>query len=377
MRRFSRFLFFIVCANLASCTLPDQVDQAVANDPPVVTLTVDRTTLQVGDTLRLALHVADPTLKSGMVDFKDGNVVGWENLNRVLDTTLLHCFKSVGSYDITGVFTDGNKKTTERLGVQVSHSSPTVTIVPNRTALSIGDTLKVSIHAADVTLSDGNVAFGDGTMITFSNLSRVVDTTVDHVYSYQGAYVVTATFSNGYNSRSASFSIAPSGHYFSLSLSVGMMWRFSYRFSSDVPPSAVSDSQGGTHVWWTISSVVLGQDTSFTVQQIRNDTRHLLFPSNNQYVDTTYNISDTLEFPILVSHGYIQFNWPLHYGMRTDTVPNHAFVPRYPYYATQIGGGATATYDDKVGPLEYSYDFSTIHSISSSEHMTLVAFTKP
>src|ERR1051325_6158114 len=174
MRRFSRFLFFIVCANLASCTLPDQVDQAVANDPPVVTLIVDRTSLQVGDPLRMALHVADPTLKSGMVDFKDGNVVGWENLNRVLDTTLLHCFKSVGSYDITGVFTDGNKKTTERLGVQVSHSSPTVTIFRNRTGLSIGDTLRLTIHAPDVTLSDGNAPFNVSPMLSAVLFGKIV-----------------------------------------------------------------------------------------------------------------------------------------------------------------------------------------------------------
>jgi hypothetical protein len=340
-------------------------------------MAVNHSTLSNDDTLQLTLHVADPTLKSGTVDFNDSTVVTLKDLKPVLDTMLVHFFKSTGSFDITVSFTDGDSITTKHLIIAVSDPSPKVTLVPNKTTCIVGDTLKVTLHASDATLSNGSVDFKDGTVISFFNLNCVFDTTIVHVYSYFGTYSVTATFSDGYTSTSVSVPIATTGYDFALSFSVGMVWRFSYSFSDHEPPFSIADHQSGIHEWRIISFIVVNQDTTFTVQQIKNDTRHYQGSIDSRWVDTTYAINDTTQFRIVLSYSSIQFDWPIGSGIRTDTIPNHTFVNRYPYSVAPVGGGGPVTYYDNQGPIRYSYHSSTMHSISYDEDLSLIDFTKP
>jgi PKD domain-containing protein len=362
---------------MASCTSPIQIDHTINWDAPVVTMTVNHMSLSIGDTLQLTVHVADPTLKSGSIDFGDSTIVGWNDLGPVFDTTLLHVFRSVRSYELTASFSDGDRITTERLGIAVSPSSPKVTITPHKTTVRVGDTLEVTLHASDATLSNGTLDFGDGTVIAFPNLSHTFDTTIGHVYSYPGSYSVSATFSNGYTSRSASFTIAATNHFFALSLSTGMVWHYSYDFSYDDPPSGHSDNLTGIHEWRTISEVVVDRDTIFAIQQIRNDTRHSSYPVNGRWVDTTYVFTDTSQFTVTVSDSSIRFNLPLLSETRTDIIPNHTYLSNYPFTVWDASYRGPAVYDDRAGLLRFSFEWSTIHSITTSEHLALIDYTKP
>jgi hypothetical protein len=94
-------LLLALCVSMISCKSPLESDQT--NDPPIVTVVGNDTTISIGDTLRLTIHASDATLTSGTIDFKDSSIVILNNLKSVLDTTLIHIFTSIGSYDITAL----------------------------------------------------------------------------------------------------------------------------------------------------------------------------------------------------------------------------------------------------------------------------------
>src|SRR5258705_123180 len=112
-------LFAISCICMISCNSLTEPEQTI-NDPPDVTVSANNATIILGDTLSLTLHASDPTLKNNTIDFKDSNVITLSNLGTVFDTTLIHVFKSVGSFAVTAAFSDGKKSTTKQLLVTIT-----------------------------------------------------------------------------------------------------------------------------------------------------------------------------------------------------------------------------------------------------------------
>ena len=88
-----------------------------------------------------------------------------------------------------------------------SDSSPTVSIIPNKTKLAPGDTLKISLQASDSTLANGSIDFSDGTIIQFNHLSKIFDTTIVHIYYQVGIYNIYVKFSDGNMTTSSSLII--------------------------------------------------------------------------------------------------------------------------------------------------------------------------
>jgi photosystem II stability/assembly factor-like uncharacterized protein len=76
-------------------------------------------------------------------------------------------------------------------------SSPIVSIIPSKTELTSGDTLKISLQASDSTLANGSIDFSDGTIIQFNHLRNIFDTTIVHIYSQGGTYNIYVKFSDG------------------------------------------------------------------------------------------------------------------------------------------------------------------------------------
>ncbi len=297
------------------------------NPPPVVSVATNRTTIETGDTLRLTIHAEDPTLISGAVDFKDGTVLVFNNLKSVFDTTLTHIFKSVGVLDVTISFSDGDKITSKQLNITVSNNPPpVVSVATNRTTINLGDTVLFTIHASDNTLSGGNLTFGDG-VIYFSNLHHSFDTTIAHVYSAIGTYNPRAEFYDGNNnwnwadSRSVSVQC-----YFSLYFYVGIIWRFHYD-STFARTGAYSITLSGIHTWQIISSSVVGSDTIFTIQQIRNDTTTGVGVEGPPLI-----VNDTSLGSITVSNSSIRYSIP-HLLNSPFSIPNHSYITSYSAYA--------------------------------------------
>ena len=90
---------------------------------------------------------------------------------------------------------------------QPNNESPTVSISANNSVISIGDTLKLTIRASDSVLKNGNVSFGDGTTITFSNLKSKLDTTIVHNFISKGNYNVTVSFSDEENTTTKELAV--------------------------------------------------------------------------------------------------------------------------------------------------------------------------
>jgi hypothetical protein len=366
MKYLHYYILVMLCGNIISCKSPTQPDQTPVNDPPVVTITGNYSTLSLGDTLRLTLHASDLTLTSGTVDFKDSTVVVLNKLKSVLDTTLIHIYKAIGSYDVTASLSDGDKVTTKDLDIVVSNYAPVVTLVVNKTSLNIGDTLKVTLHASDATLSNGTLDFKDGSIIPFSKLNRTFDTTIAHVYSQLGTYSVAASFSDGYSATNA-FASVTIQHYYILSFSVGMVWRYSYSYWNG-NKNGYSLNQNGIHEWKIISFTAANQDTTFTVRQTRSDSVYIAF-------DTSYVIKDTSQFTIVVSYSSIQFNTPLSAG--SFSVPNHTYITSYPIilgYNFAGGNYGYMQFEDIVGLSKSYLDYSSQAFVT--ENFTLNDFIK-
>jgi hypothetical protein len=67
-------------------------------------------------------------------------------------------------------------------------------IIFNKNTLDINDTLKIKIHPAKKSLTNGTIDFGDGSIINFSNLIEGVDTIFIHSYLNFGTYNVIIKF---------------------------------------------------------------------------------------------------------------------------------------------------------------------------------------
>lgn len=358
----------ILSVVILSCQSPDQVNQNVVDNPPVVTITGNFPNILVGDSLIVTIHATDSTLTNGKVDFKDSTVISFYNLKPELDTTIIHVYKTPGSYNITASFSDGSKNTTTQFPVVVGSNTPVITVVSNKTTVNLGEIFYVKLHVSDPTLLSGTLNFNDGTVFHFNNLNHILDTTISHVYTTSGPYTVFALFSNGYSSSTAFVMIATTNyHYYAPSFSVGMKWQFLYSFTYDEPPRGFSEKQTGVHEWVVVSYSVENQDTTFMVRQIRNDS---LYYNNSN----TFNIvRDTTQFPILVTSNTINFTWPLFINNKTFSVPNHAYVSQYPVEVADAYG-TESKYDDH-GPFSYNYAYSTIYSISEYESFSLIQFT--
>lgn len=197
------FLLLILFGIFNSCNSPNPVE----NEPPIITIYSNDSTLALGDSLKLSLEVTDLSLAQGTVDFKDGNVVAFNNLKQVLDTTIIHCYKAVGSYDVEVSFTDGEMTTTRRLRVEVANYSPLIIMSTNTTILEVDDSLNVTLHVSGSNLTNGYLDFKDGTIITFSDLNLVLDTTVVHKFTLVGLYNITASFTDGDTTATTSIAI--------------------------------------------------------------------------------------------------------------------------------------------------------------------------
>jgi len=248
-----------------------------------------------------------------------------------------------------------------------------VTFAIDKTIIAIGDTFKVTLHASDPTLSGGSLNLGDGTIILFTHLNNILDTSITHVYSQTRTYLITAMFSDGYASTDTSVSVVANHFYFALSFEIGMWWQFSYNFSYISPPSMITEYQWGIHEWKILSYTVDNQDTTYLLQQTKKDTQ--------DYNGTTYLKNDTTEFTFVVSDSTIQINWPMYSSPNSFTIPNHRYVTQYPVfiYPAYLGGGVScgSSYNDQAGPIGYDYNFQTTQSISGHEGLSLINFIKP
>jgi hypothetical protein len=376
MKYLLNIILFLFCGFMISCDSPTKPNQTLMNDSPVLSVTANSVNMCVGDTLILTIHAENSTLRSGILDFKDSTIIIFDNLKSVLDTTLIHIFKSVGMFNITVSFSNANETTLKQLKVTVNENPPPViTLTVDKTTLVVGDTIKIALHASDPTLTSGSLSLSDGGFISFSNLKPVFDTTIIYVFWRASTNPITATFTDGYTSTVSSIPMTINEYYFVLHLSVGMIWRFSYSLDSDVPPSSTSETQNGIHEWKILSYTVANQDTTFIVQQIRNDTRKYIGSMNNHWVDTTYSINDTLTFTFVQTYNSIQFQWPIQSGLITSVVPNHKYISIYPY--EDWNGSGPAKFYDNEGPLGYYEQFNTSHGIFFHETLTRIEFIKP
>ena len=248
--------------------------------------------------------------------------------------------------------------------IQPDNTPPVVTFI----SYLSWDTLKITIHAADPTLSNGYLDFKDGTIITFSHLHLIIDTIITHVYSQTGQYFVTAMFSDGKNSTRDSASVIVK-HYLALSFDIGMTWRFSYNYDNSDNVAGTDNSQKGTHIWKIISSEVNNSNTVFSVMHIINDVIRKTKVSPNAF-DSSYAFNDTSYFTITYSYSQVQWNWPTKMGVQTSSIPNHIFINSYPLSINN------SIFDDN-GPYSFSYWFGAGAWASVSENFTLIDFTKP
>jgi hypothetical protein len=367
---FLKYAVLILFAIIISCKSPTQPGQIEnQNSPSIIISYNSNSTLQVGDTLFLTLHVTDPKLKSGTIDFGDSSIiVVFSNLKPVLDTILIHMFMRMGPFNLTATFSDGDLITTKHLTIPVTYNpSPVITITPDKTTISLGDTLKLTLHATDITLSNGSINFNDGTIITFPHLYRSIDTTIMHVYSQLGTYSVSAAFSDGISTTSKSVSVSVQ-LYYTLSFKIGMSWRFSYNYHLEDAEVGVDTSKIGTHTWKIISSASTNHDTIFTIMQTTNDVVDI---HNLPDIDTTYTTNDTSYFSISYSYSTVQWSWPTKYfGIETFSIPNHVFIVSYPVWIFN-------TKYDYNGPLSYGYDWRPMGYYYISETFSLIDFTKP
>jgi len=359
------FAIIISCKSPTEPIQPGQPVKTVPHDPPIITITGNSAYLFVGDTLTLTIHAADSTLKSGTLDFLDSTIIVFNNLKPVLDTTIIHIFKIAGSFKVKASFSNDDTIATAYYQVKISNTWPVVTLSPNKTTITLGDTLKITLHASDAKLTAGTLDFKDGTILTFSNLYRSVDTTINHVYSQLGTFSVTAVFNNGINStsQSVSVSVQPVQHYYAFSFQIGMTWRFSYDYEYSNYVTEGDSSQIGVHTWKIVSSQVTDSDTTFTIMQTINDVIHYIY-----YPYTSYTIKDTSYFTFTYSYSRVLWKWPTKLnGYEIFSIPNHALISisSYPFY-----------FFDDNGPNNNYYSYSIAY-ISVSERFTLIDFTKP
>ncbi|MFA5835214.1 MAG: hypothetical protein WDA22_17175 [Bacteroidota bacterium] len=346
---------------------------------PTLTLVPNKSTLNLfEDTLRITLHADDFSLSNGFLDFKDGTIMTFPHLSHVLDTTVEHIYSHSGAYSVAASFGDGEKVTTKNLDVTVSDPPPIVTITTDTTSLSYGDTLKIKLHAYDRTLFSGSVDFTDGTILIFSNLNRVLDTTIYHVYSHLGMYHVSSIFSDGIRSTttSALITINPrtQKRYYELLLPIGTSWQFSYSKLGRNDLSLEYSKQWGIHEWKILKSSIVNQDTVLTVRQIMNDSVRTSEFIGIGYSHKYYAVNETSQFTIITSSNVIHFNAPVVGG--SISVPNRTYVISYPIKIEKYSD--YMIFEDEHGPTEYHYSWGYAPAKSSiQENLKLILFKKP
>jgi hypothetical protein len=364
-----------------------RVRASVWNTSPTVTLQPDKTVLEFGDTLRLVLHASDTSLSSGSVDFADGTILEFTHLDHRIDTTILHAYAHSGTYRITSTFHDGFDSTMSGVSITVSNTPPEVTLRVNKSTLNVGDSLIVTLHASDRTLSSGSVDFKDGTVVQFTHVHVAFDTVVTHIYTRPGTYDVTASFGDG-DTVTTSLASVDLVHLFALSFPVGAVWKFAYSYYVAQFSHAFWIYLNGTHEWTILSSSVSGADTVFTVQQVRADSERFIGAGGGSHGDTTFFVHDTSQFTFSVSYNSMQFTWPLEEQLQlhTDVVPNHVVVSALPLrletelrggFYNEVVGSRYALYDDTVGPLRYGYTYNDNRTVARVEDFTLIGFVKP
>jgi hypothetical protein len=260
--------------------------------------------------------------------------------------------------------------TTTHLGVIVSYNSPpAITLTLNKKTITLGDTLYIALKASNQRRINGTLDLGDSTLVYFSNL-RNIDTTISHVYSKVGWYFMKANFSNGDSSSEATAQVTVN-RYFSMNLKVGMSWKYYYEYFSGFPTEA-DKSQKGIHEWKVISLSVAEQDTTFKIEETRNDTVHIKGWTVHGNIDTTYLITKISRFAVIQSYNRTIFNIPLLSGFVTFTIPNNTYISSYPYSWQEDGG---ATFDEN-GLIGY-YRTSQGGLLSSHEMLSRIEYTKP
>src|SRR5574338_1438355 len=91
------FFFFVI---IISCESPNEVDPPIENLISV-NVSVNDSTIYLGDTLQISLHIETTNLFNGSISFGDSNSVTFINQKTILDTTIKHIYTSTGNYKVT------------------------------------------------------------------------------------------------------------------------------------------------------------------------------------------------------------------------------------------------------------------------------------
>ncbi len=357
-----------------------------SNEPPIVDLRSNKTNIGLGDTLQIFIHVSDPELRSGSIDFKNGRIVTFKNLSSVLDTMITHVYFAAGAYDIQGSFTDGDLTTRKAVSIFVGQP-PIVDVQCNTTDIGLGDTLRIFIRVIDTDLRSGSIDFRDGSIVLLDHLRPVFDTTLTHVYSALGTYELQVSFRNAeYSSHTAvSILVRPATREFTCPISVGMTWRFKYEQRNLDNSMGRNYWRWGLHEWSIHSMSVSNQDTLYQATVTRNDSVHSITWNplvGGYYKDTSYAASDVRSFTITVSSTAILFDWPSVYiptvmKRMPRQVPFHTLDTVWVVEVYYPGNWSNqySIFKENVGLLYSTLDDGGNHTWR--ERLTLIDFIKP
>lgn len=329
--------------------------------------------LNCGDTLSVYLHASDMTLSNGFVDFKDGTLISFDqsnytytSLNYILDTTIYHVYSQAGDYLVTSSFTDGINYITKEVLVKIT-PKPLITITLSSNNIVVGDTLKVNLHSSSSSFLNGMLDFKDGTIISFSNVGPNFDTTISHLYSQPGEYLLTTLFDDGNTSTIINSNIIVK-RYYELSFQAGMKWLYSYNSSYSAVINGMNERVSGTREWEIIS---VSNNSLFNIRQIKNESIHTW---DMHGYDTTYTVNDTTFFTFIDTYNTIKFNIP--FPGSPFTIPNHSYVNSYPLKVGQSFPEAYIWCEDIVGITKYKYRLNLQYSTSTAE-LLLLEFILP
>ncbi len=334
----------LLAVALAFGVLSCQKEDTIVNPTKVtvdVKLAARQEYVERGDTAWISLHVSSPSPSTTFLDLGDSSSLqlrtgGLRDGTFVLafDTLLGHIYASNGSYRIAAsVVSNGDTTATATIPVSISDLPPRIALTSDRTSYLPGETVRITLHAEDPTLTAGSVDFKDGTIVTFSRLYRKLDTTLAHVFQANGMYAVQASFTDGDLTAEAyaPLSVFPITRAFQCDLSVGMVWRYLYvQFDND-PSYGSTKRRRGYHEWRILAMTVSGPDTIYQAIDARRDSLHVegRDPYSMRWVDTTYLTEENLPFNITKSPTRIFFDWPSRY-----VVDSMKYMPRVVPFST-------------------------------------------
>lgn len=237
-----------------------------------------------------------------------------------------------------------------------------ISLTTKRDTIGLGDTLHLTIHNNTKNYSSIILDLRRAS-ITFNN--HFTDTTISFVYDWSSEYNISLSLVDGDSViKKIERKITVLPHYFSLHFSVGMIWKYSYKYYDSYPPTGTSISQNGIHTWEILSSEINNSDTIYAVRQIRDDIK-----IDNGVSKT---IKDTTMTKFTVSPTKIDINWQLYGGIVTFSFSNNSVVYRLPIKPSDY-----VSIDDKVGPLGYYYYRSGSHGLELKQEFALIDFYKP